>query len=591
MCPRLIHSSCRFSLRVFITTLICVLWGLGPVTAPTEAAQGATVRVPMQKGMMAGLTPESDLFLEAEPLRGEGLIKFSQRLCGTSELAGEISAANGGKRRLLSGVRYRVPFDILTAELQLRVIGTFFEDDRPEAGGWRHMVKISSARAPESFWNISLWFTGRGDNYRAIREMNQMVDDVLVPGQSILIPAELLRPGFRSALPPTSAYHLEYGSDSAGEFATYRLKPGEALYSSVVIRFTGQVFAEDVNELSSAVAARSGIRDVRDIPVGFKVKIPLEHLLPEYLPPGHEKRQQYEQTLAASSRFSNQVRASRLYGVTVVLDAGHGGKDVGASVGGVWESVYVYDIMLRVRQLLETASSANVIATTQDGNGYTVHERDQLPSSKSHRVLVTPNYKIEDSRTGVHFRWYLANSVYRQALENGTESAKVVFLSIHADSLHSSLRGAMVYIPGAKYRSGSYGKSGSVYTSRREVRERQRVSYSSRERTESEGLSRDLAGHILDGFRSSGLAIHPDKPIREKVIRQRRAWVPAVLRYNAIPAQVLVEVCNLANSSDRKLVQTREFRQQVAKSIVSGVLNYYGQAEGASELLVAAAGQ
>ena len=87
------------------------------------------------------------------------------------------------------------------------------------------------------------------------------------------------------------------------------------------------------------------------------------------------------------------------------------------------------------------------------------------------------------------------------------------------------------------------------------------------------------------------MAVHPDKPVREKVIRQRRAWVPAVLRYNAIPAQVLLEVCNLANSQDRKLIQTAKFRQEVAAAIVSGVLSYYGQAESVDGPRVAAAGR
>jgi N-acetylmuramoyl-L-alanine amidase len=188
-------------------------------------------------------------------------------------------------------------------------------------------------------------------------------------------------------------------------------------------------------------------------------------------------------------------------------------------------------------------------------------------------------------------RWYLANSIYRQAVQNGGDPDKVVFVSIHADSLHPSLRGAMVYIPGARYRTGTYGKSGAVYASRREVQERPRVSYSSRERVKSEGLSRELASNILGAFHEKGLAVHPDKPVREKVIRKRRAWVPAVLRYNAIPAEVLVEVCNLANSQDRKLIQSTRFRQQVAEAVVSGILSYYGQGEGAGDLRVAASGR
>ena len=548
------------------------------------------IRVEIATGMTAVLDSRQDLYIEALPRRGEGLLSFTDRLCGSAEVADLIADLNNIGRKLLAGVYYRVPFDLLEVDLQLAVVRSIFEDDRAEASGWRHEVHASGKLGSESLWHISRWFTGRGENYRVIRQSNGLVEEDLVPGQVILIPANLLRPAFRAALPASSPYHLEYGSDAAGDYAIYRLKPGEALYSAVVMRFTGQVFADDVNKLSTEMAKRSGIKDVRDIPVGFQVKIPFEQLLPEYLPPGHERRREYEQHLMASARFSNQVRVSSLQGVTVVLDAGHGGLDVGASSSGVWESVYVYDIMVRVKQLLEAATGASVIATTQDGDNYHIPEKNRLPNSKNHRVLTTPNYTIQDSTVGVHLRWYLANSIYRQAMSKGSDPAKIVFVSIHADSLHSSLRGAMVYVPAAEYRKGSFGKSGGVYNARREVREKPRVSYSSRDRIQSEGLSRDLAGHILDAFRSSNLAVHPDKPVRGKIIRGRRQYVPAVIRFNAIPSKILVEVCNLANSKDRKLMQTQEFRQQVAESIVKGILGYYGQAEGASELLVAVAG-
>ena len=100
---------------------------------------------------------------------------------------------------------------------------------------------------------------------------------------------------------------------------------------------------------------------------------------------------------------------------------------------------------------------------------------------------------------------------------------------------------------------------------------------------------------LLEVDRLMGLAelmsaVHPDKPVRGKIIRGRRQYVPAVIRFNAIPSKVLVEVCNLANSEDRKLIQTKEFRQRVAESIVQGILGYYGQAAGGADLLVAVAG-
>ena len=230
------------------------------------------------------------------------------------------------------------------------------------------------------------------------------------------------------------------------------------------------------------------------------------------------------------------------------------------------------------------------VQDTPDGERWEVPDRDVLPFSKRHAVLTTPPYPIADSQVSAHLRWYLANSLHREALAAGGDPEKTVFLSIHADSLHPSVRGATVYIPGAAMIGGEFGKSGAVYASRREVREKPRVRYSTTERVKSEGLSRQLAEQVLAEFRARGLAIHPSKPVREKIIRARSAYVPAVLRYNAVPAKALLEVCNLANAEDRRLRQTRAFRQRVAEAVVEGILAYYGaDGRGAPQTVTAAA--
>jgi N-acetylmuramoyl-L-alanine amidase len=546
------------------------------------------VRAELADGTVAVLADSQQLYLEAVPRRGEGMMSFAGRFCGTDQAVPAIIAANGGRSRLLVGVRTRVPFGMLTPERQLAVVRALFPDDRGLPGGWEHQVRHAGG-ARESLWQIAAWFTGRGEDYRVVREANRLVDEDLNAGAVVLVPASLLRPALRAALPPGSPYHLEYGRDADGEVAIYRLQPGEALYSSVVVRFSGRIFADDVNSLAADIAARSAIRDVTDIPIGYEVKIPLDALLPEFLPAEHPNRKAWEASLIASAQFHNTVTATRLQGVTVVLDAGHGGRDVGASLVGVWESVYVYDIMLRVKRLLEGTTAASVFSTTQDGPSWSVPDRDQLATSHGHRVLTDPPYPIADSVVGVNLRWYLANSLLRRAVVDGGSPAKTVFLSIHADSLHPSLRGAMVYIPGARYRGGSYGRSEAVYASRREVSEQPRVSFSSRDLVQSEGLSRQLAGHLIDAFVAGRLAVHPDRPVRDKIIRYRKPWVPAVLRYNQIPAGALVEVCNLANGEDRRLLLTRHYRQQVAEAIVQGILAYYGDEDEAAPTRIASA--
>jgi len=55
-----------------------------------------------------------------------------------------------------------------------------------------------------------------------------------------------------------------------------------------------------------------------------------------------------------------------------------------------------------------------------------------------------------------------------------------------------------------------------------------------------------------------------------------------------VPAKMLLEVCNLANTEDRRLLQTREFRQQIAEAIVAGIVDYYGDGASGPGVRVAA---
>ena len=560
-----------------------MLVALAAISATGVARAAPPLRLEIEPGLVATLD-DQQLYLEALPRPRETLNAFSRRLCGSTTPGPQLLQANGGRRQLLAGVRYRVPYAMLTDELKAHVLTTLFPHDERTAEAWRHRVRGAGAGRGEELWHIALWFTGRGELFRSLREVNpQAIEDELPPGSEIAIPAELLLPFLRRTLPPPpvgpAPFTLEYGKDEQGPFAIYRLRPGEALYSAVVVRFTGRLHADDVIDLAREIARRSGIPDVTDIRIGFPVKIPLDLLQPEFLPPTDPRRQEYEADLEASNEFKNEVTATGLEGISVILDAGHGGADVGASVGGVWESLYVYDIMVRVRSLLEARTLARVFTTTRDGAAFSAPGRDVLPFSRGHQVLTTPPYPILDSTVGVHLRWYLANSLFRREVGAQHDPEKVVFVSLHADSLLPTLRGATVYIPGAERTSGSFGKSGEVFASRKEVRERPQVSFSLRERLKSEGLSRQLAEEIVAAFRAARLAVHPYKPVREQILRNRRAWVPAVLRYNAVPAKVLLEVCNLNNGDDRKLLQSVAFRQQVAETLLQGLLRYYDEGQ------------
>lgn len=565
-------------LGAFLMILLAGAPGLLAAPLADKSSSGRGVRAALEDGVTAVLD-DGGVWVEASPRKGEGLYAFTRRLCGDTRLVPQVVEANNGASELHVGVPLRFPFELLSNDWQLRAVRALFPKDKGQADGWRHEARGVGPMQRESLWQLSLWFTGTGENFRAIREYNELLDDDVSRGTAVVIPSELLRPAFKAALPvPEKPYQLDYGKDANGEYAVYRLRPGEALYSSVVVRFTGRVYASDVNAFAAELARYNGIPDVTDIRIGHRIKIPLDQLLPEYLPEGHPKRLEYEASVRASSQFSNQVKARGLEGITVILDAGHGGHDSGATMGGVWESTYVYDVAMRVKRLLETHTAAQVLVTTRDGKEWRIPDSDVLPFSRGHAVLTNPPYPIQDARVGVNLRWYLANSLYRKAMGRDGDPQKVVFLSIHADSLHPSLRGAMAYIPAAELRGGTFSKGGAVYTSRKEVQESPSVSFAHKQLVESEGLSRELAKQIIAAFSGTGLPVHPFKPVRDKIVRDKNStWVPAVLRYNSVPAKILLEICNLANEQDRKLVQTRAYRQKVSEAIVQGILAYYGQ--------------
>jgi N-acetylmuramoyl-L-alanine amidase len=391
-----------------------------------------------------------------------------------------------------------------------------------------------------------------------------------------------------SLLPPS----LTYEKSAAEPYAVYRLQRGEALYSSVAIRFTGRVYVADVGDVVDRIGKFNAIDDVARLPVGYPVKIPMELLLPEWRPKNDPTRVAREESKRESTRRAKRTRAAGLSGVQVILDAGHGGRDVGTAHDDVYEAAYVYDVACRLKRILEKQSAATVSMTTRSkGAGWRIPEKDVLEAASDHYVATTPKYALDDAVVGVNLRWYLANSIFRRAMKEGTPREKVVFLSIHADSLHASLRGAMAYIPGAGFVKGEYRKQGEIYLTRAEVREQPTVKHTREDSLQAEGLSRELAESIVGSFSRNGLKVHPFDPVRDNVVRGGTEWVPAVIRHNQVPTRLLLEVCNLGNRKDRELIKTQKYRQDLAEAIYQGMVDFYATQREEKAPVLAAGGK
>lgn len=575
------------------TTLLCALAALGALRAAEESVE-------VDEGVRARIVDGRHLVIEALPEQGEGYLALAERLCGGASRAEALRAANGNGEPQ-AGTPVLVPWELARPEYRYLALRAVFPADRFDDGAWRHQPFASPLpSAGLGLWQVATWFTGDGTRWEAIAAANGLADPLVPRDATIRVPEEFLLPLFRPVAMSADGL-LSYRSDERGPYAEYRLRKGEALYSAVVLRFTGVLESDGEDEdeaegydggengdpvqsMVDVIVERSGIKDVRDIAIGFPVKIPLEVLASPYLPPNEPRAVIARLRDAEIAAIEMPPRPRSLDGVHIIIDPGHGGADVGAMLNGVWESDYVYDVAARVRRMLIDETGAKVHFTVKDTqHGYEVFEARKIPQNKREVVQTTPAHPLDAKsriRPGVNLRWYLANHIYRGLLKDGVAPEKIVFVSLHADSLHESVRGAMVYVPGSRYRGSSHAVKGREYARYREY-SKGPVNVTRQEKLRDEKISTRLGEALLSGFPKNDLLVHHDRPLRDHVVRKIRArrapqrWVPAVLRGNAVPAKVLLELVNLNNREDAKVMADPKGRERLARAVVDGLHAFY----------------
>src|SRR6185436_2992787 len=104
-----------------------------------------------------------------------------------------------------------------------------------------------------------------------------------------------------------------------------------------------------------------------------------------------------------------------------------------------------------------------------------------------------------------------------------------------------------------------------------EVREKPRQTFPRRDRLRSEAVSRKLAASLVRELRKGDLPIQPFQPIRDRVIRGDEIWLPAVLKGNAVPAKVLIEMVNMSNEDGAALLARAADRDRLAASLARGL--------------------
>lgn len=464
--------------------------------------------------------------------------------------------------------------------------------------GRTRVTHVVQYPALESVWLMSALFTGHGQNYDKLMAANPGLPEKLVAGDAWSIPPELLVKelgGEGSGHPDrsqpedemddearTNAYRalLSFDKDARGAYAAYHMRKGEALYSAVVLRYTDRVDPKDVNDLANAIAARSGIADIRGIQPGTLVKIPLDALADPFQPEGTKALAEEQEVRAEVRRTARVDAGPRLKGVRIVLDAGHGGVDKGAMANGIWESDFVYDITMRVYRLLQEETDASVSSTIRYPDlGFDSRDHIRKPTSDAD-VLTTPPFAIDGEgphATSVHLRWVLANDLFDKFEAKKGDPRKTLFISFHADSLHPSARGTMVYVPGATLVPSRFYLAPTRTGGVREARTASMVAFSGRQKLLGEARSRQFAEVLLRALDRADVPVHTDRAIRNVIHRNGGSWIPAVLRYSEASTKVLIETANLTNPGDAKNLRDPDFRQRFAEGVVAAIRAYFGK--------------
>jgi N-acetylmuramoyl-L-alanine amidase len=533
--------------------MLCAILLVGMVYAADP------IRKPFEAGVAIAVKDGRILYLECQIPKRSARSAFLKR-----------SLADESLRKPLQKLKtFNLAYEILTPQVQRRVIETLFPDDYADQAGWWHRVTYAQHPGFESWWNMSTWLTGRGRNYNFLEPIAENQDYFGTPrnGQVLFIPRDLLLDAFKTPSParsgrepliPSSQGDLRYGTDSEGEYAAYRIKQGETIHVNVIGRFTDLRGEAAVDGAVLRVLTRNKITDPKRVLAGQEIRVPLDMLARQYRP----------------------RTGSGLDGVVVILDPGHGGTDPGKEHGDVLEDEITYDLVVRIRAELERTTKARVHVTLLDP------DQNDVPSSASRftrdqdeLILTTPNYNPVDTTKSVVLRMYLVNAIYREELARGTQPEKVLFASIHCDSLPAKLNGTMVYIPGAAHRGDVETPENPFYDGFKEAQGHRSITMTPAERQRDEGMSRAFAQTLVDTLQRQQRPIAVSStgvPIRDVIIQSPTSkYIPGVIRNAKVPTRVLVETANVQNDYDRANLIDPQWRQAYAEAFVEAIRNHF----------------
>ena len=311
------------------------------------------------------------LVVKLKPLVGEGGYSLARRVLLSNFRSLKTIRKYSKTRRLYRNRFITFPFKVINGNIRSSALKAVFFKDKAGIGYWKHRVTF----AWETTSMIAGLFTKEGIKAGHLVRYNKMRNkgNILKKGDVIKIPWKWISPELSlrqvSLKPP-----LKLKQDKSGKlFAHYQMKHGETLYSSVVIRFTGRLLNDEVNQVANKLLKLNNIYDAKLIQTRQKIRIPLEWLSEEYLSSqtndvssrktsvkktNKKKTKKIKSSKAVASKKklkrgksrqkvvahkTKSKRKKNVHKIHVILDSGHGGRDPGASAGSRKNNDIIYE--------------------------------------------------------------------------------------------------------------------------------------------------------------------------------------------------------------------------------------------------------
>jgi N-acetylmuramoyl-L-alanine amidase len=236
--------------------------------------------------------------------------------------------------------------------------------------------------------------------------------------------------------------------------------------------------------------------------------------------------------LAPSANSSGKFSVARQLGLGVsriVIDAGHGGHDPGASAFGISEAELVLDVTLRLEKLLQEQEGVEVVLTRRTNEYVALDERTEIANRESADLFL---------------------SVHANASSNGTaRGVETYFLNFALNPQAEAV---------AARENAASGRTMSSLPSIIKA-----ITLNSK-LNESRDFAASIQRSLVRGLRPG------NKTLKDLGVKQ----APFMVLIGAAMPSVLAEISFVTNPQEARLLKTPAYRQQIAESLLAGILRY-----------------